>query len=1008
MDMTVWNAIWPEWQFKNVIGRGAYGVVYRAVRMLDGQEEESAIKVVTLPPDEREIDQLRAEGMTEEETRNYYASMANEFYEEIQTMKILNGNVSIVNVQDSAILPCHDSPGWNILIRMECLTPFTGYIDGRELTEAEAIGLGIDICRALEVCEQHKILHRDIKPENIFVDKEGHFKLGDFGIARQLELTTAAYTRIGTPFYSAPEVADGKRYDRRADIYSLGLVLYRLLNNGRLPFMPEKRLLTPGDRRTALERRLSGEALPAPANASPELAAVVCKAASPKPKDRYEDAASFRADLERVRQGIAVPWWQKRGVRVAGILLALFLAGGAALLFTRGSGGLIGRLFPGIGGANSPVTAVFAGTPDPSETEPPASESEPPAGSHDVPSASTGVVVPVLPADSTESPSSETDPSVLTSGGMPVAPDKTKQSPETEGGAGGSALTTDPSEESPEAISEAPVETIEPTLADPEETTEFSTTEAPTTTAEPTATLSPTTQTTEPRTTRATTATEPRTTKTPATTVPKTTTPTTAAPMTTETPTTVPRTTEAPTTVPRTTEAPTTVPRTTEAPTTVPRTTEAPTTVPRTTEAPTTVPRTTEAPTTVPEPTEHVHSYGDWVVTREPTCTEGGNRIRMCRECGDMQSEMLAPLGHSYGDWAVSAPTCLQDGHRERSCSRCGDTQFEDLECLGHSLADGTCTRCGACLYRYEVSADGTEVHVVSGGDPEAWLSDEYDVTIPASHNGLPVTVIEGDVFYGLYIRTLTLPSTIHTIREWAFGSTHIGSATIPPSVTTARNAFSEALIFNLYLCEGTAGLLKDAGIEEVYNLYLPDSMTEVSLEEYGFGSIRSVYLGASLSKVSGLGKYRPSLVCVPSSNPYFRTAETCLIENSSGTLVYAFAVGEYRFPEGAGIKIIGSKAVDLYFPDECHSFVVPDGVTEIKSRGITGDWEKLSLPASLKKLGSHAIEWDSRFNDHVIFRGTMAQWNNVKYERGSKRPFNSSTVTIECTDGSIVVDFRN
>ena len=282
MDAAVWNEIWPDWQLKNVIGRGAYGIVYRAVRFLDGKEEESAIKVISLPHDEMEIEQLRSEGMTEEETQNYFASLANEFYEEIQTMKALNGSVSIVNVQDSAIVPRQGEFGWNILIRMECLTPLVEYLDGRMLTEAEVTALGIDLCRALEVCEEHGILHRDIKPENIFVDKEGHFKLGDFGIAKQLEATTGAFTRVGTPFYSAPEVADGKRYDRRVDIYSLGLVLYRLLNNGKLPFMPEKRLLTPGDRRMALERRLNGETLPPPAEASGRLAQVILKACEPK------------------------------------------------------------------------------------------------------------------------------------------------------------------------------------------------------------------------------------------------------------------------------------------------------------------------------------------------------------------------------------------------------------------------------------------------------------------------------------------------------------------------------------------------------------------------------------------------------------------------------------------------------------------------------------------------------------------------------------------------------
>ncbi len=134
MDAAVWNEIWPEWQYKNVIGRGAYGVVYRVFRLLNGKEEEAAIKVISLPQDERELEQLQTEGLTEEEAKHYFASMANEFYEEIETMKLLNGKVSVVRVEDSAVIPSGDDCGWKILIRMECLTPLTSYLDGHEMT----------------------------------------------------------------------------------------------------------------------------------------------------------------------------------------------------------------------------------------------------------------------------------------------------------------------------------------------------------------------------------------------------------------------------------------------------------------------------------------------------------------------------------------------------------------------------------------------------------------------------------------------------------------------------------------------------------------------------------------------------------------------------------------------------------------------------------------------------------------------------------------------------------
>ena len=94
------------------------------------------------------------------------------------------------------------------------------------------------MCNALELCEKRGIIHRDIKPDNIFINDNGDYKLGDFGVARQLEKSSTFMSRRGNQAYMAPEVYKGEWYGEKADIYSLGLVLYRLLNNSRIPFMP--------------------------------------------------------------------------------------------------------------------------------------------------------------------------------------------------------------------------------------------------------------------------------------------------------------------------------------------------------------------------------------------------------------------------------------------------------------------------------------------------------------------------------------------------------------------------------------------------------------------------------------------------------------------------------------------------------------------------------------------------------------------------------------------------
>ena len=294
-------SIWPDWKKVRKIGEGGYGTVYEIVRDRYSIEEHRALKVIRIPADEEDYKQVMSEGMDEETAKEYYRSLVAEFIKEIAFLSELRGAANIVTYDDYKVLERKDGFGWKIYIMMELLTPLPEYIAQHPLSEEDIIKLGSDICDALTLCHSKMILHRDIKADNIFVTREGIYKLGDFGIARTVEKTAAAHTRIGTNSYMAPETYRGQNYDNRADIYSLGILLYRLLNDNRNPFLPPyPEPVTVKDRDDAMTKRLFGDPLPRPRRGSDALCAAVLKACAFRPEDRYTSAAQMKDALHSI------------------------------------------------------------------------------------------------------------------------------------------------------------------------------------------------------------------------------------------------------------------------------------------------------------------------------------------------------------------------------------------------------------------------------------------------------------------------------------------------------------------------------------------------------------------------------------------------------------------------------------------------------------------------------------------------------------------------------------
>ncbi len=302
MDKELPVSVWPEWKIIEKIGEGSFGKVYKARRIEHDKTFYSAIKVISIPGSQSELKSVQSESGSVQGTREYFRNLMEECIQEVSTMEYFRGNSHIVAVEDYKVVEYLDAIGWDVFIRMEYLTSFLEYCSGKQLTEEEVIQLGIDLCKALQYCQMLNIIHRDIKPENIFISRFGEFKLGDFGIARELERSMGSFSKKGTYSYMAPEMYRGESYDARVDIYSLGIMMYKLRNRNRLPFLSlEKQLITYRDKELALNKRMSGERLPEPAEAGGDLAKIILKACAFDREERFSSAEEFRSALEDLR-----------------------------------------------------------------------------------------------------------------------------------------------------------------------------------------------------------------------------------------------------------------------------------------------------------------------------------------------------------------------------------------------------------------------------------------------------------------------------------------------------------------------------------------------------------------------------------------------------------------------------------------------------------------------------------------------------------------------------------
>ncbi|MDO4735241.1 MAG: serine/threonine-protein kinase, partial [Lachnospiraceae bacterium] len=349
------QSVWPDWHVVGRLGGGTFGDVFQIYRNNFGIRVDSALKIIqtdsglanddstqVLPFNRKDGQEADDDGHTE---------IPEILQNEILILEMLKGAPKIVAVEDYHFK--QDGSVSSLFVRMELLTSLQDILQGRhELKNLSSIReickLGRDICTALMYCEKKGIIHRDLKPANLFVDKFGDYKVGDFGASKRMDslYTDQTMTGIGTISYMAPEVFRGSTYNNKVDIYALGLVLYQLLNNGRMPFLPSEGIYTSQDIDSANFQRLHGTPLPdltgktvGGEQINSRLDSVIRKACAMNPEERYQTAKEFYDALllmsSQSQQQKKKNSGTKRLLTGVGILLIL---GAAAVAVWKASG----------------------------------------------------------------------------------------------------------------------------------------------------------------------------------------------------------------------------------------------------------------------------------------------------------------------------------------------------------------------------------------------------------------------------------------------------------------------------------------------------------------------------------------------------------------------------------------------------------------------------------------------------------------------------------------------
>lgn len=244
--------------------------------MKENSENKYIVKIISVPASQKQLEALLLTGAYSDpgEAMDYFKELADGIVKEAVLLKKLSRLEGFLPYEDWQIVPMEDNElGYDVYLYSAYRQSLEKYTRKNLMTHLGAVNLGLDLCAALAICRRAGRIYMDLKPTNIYISEDKEYRIGDLGFA---SISNLKYTSLPGKYrsaYTAPELHDPMvTLNTTADIYSVGMILYQIYNNGKLPF----------------DAFASAEVYPTPENADYEIAEIIMKAIAPDPADRWQ------------------------------------------------------------------------------------------------------------------------------------------------------------------------------------------------------------------------------------------------------------------------------------------------------------------------------------------------------------------------------------------------------------------------------------------------------------------------------------------------------------------------------------------------------------------------------------------------------------------------------------------------------------------------------------------------------------------------------------------------